>query len=33
MAYFIKEVDRNLAKPPLKFNGGLAKIRLTYLME
>ena len=29
VAYFTEEVNRCLAKPPLKFNGGLAKLGLT----
>ena len=33
MAYFTKEVNWSLAKPQLKFNGGLAKLRLTSLVK
>ena len=29
MAYFTEEVNPSLAKSPLKFNGGLAKLELT----
>ena len=28
-AYFTKEVNQSLAKPPLNFNGGLAKLWLS----
>ena len=31
--YFAGEVNPNLAKPPLKFNGGLAKVGLTSLVK
>ena len=33
MAYVTKEVNPSLAKPPLKFNGGLAKLGLTSLAK
>ena len=33
VAYFTKQVNPSLAKPPLKFNGGLAKLGLTSLLE
>ena len=33
MVYFTKEVNPSLAKPPLKFNGGLAKLGLTSLVK
>ena len=26
VAYFMKEIDGSLAKPPLKFNGSVAKL-------
>ena len=30
---FTKEVNPNLAKPPLKFDGGLAKLRITSIVK
>ena len=33
LAYFTKEVNPSLAKPPLKFNGCLAKLELTSLVR
>ena len=33
VAFFIKEVNPSLAKLPLKFNGGLAKLGLTSLVK
>ena len=33
MAYFTKEVNSNIAKPPLNFSGGLATLGLTSLIK
>ena len=33
LAYYTKEVNPSLVKPPLKFNGGLAKLGLTSLVK
>ena len=33
MAYLSREVNQNLAKPPLEFSGGLAKLGLTSFVE
>ena len=31
LAFFTKEINPSLAKPPLKFSGGFAKLGLTFL--
>ena len=33
VAYFTKEVNPSLAKQPLKFNGGFAKLGLTSIVK
>ena len=33
VVYFAKEANSNLAKAPLNFNGGLAKLGLTVLVK
>ena len=33
VAYFTKEVNPSLAKPPLNFNGGLANLGFTSLVK
>ena len=33
VAYFTKELNWSLAKPPLKFSGGLAKLGWTSLVK
>ena len=33
VANFTKEINQSLSKPPLKFNGNLAKLELTTLVK